>query len=406
LSRTLVLISLLVLASVAAVSAGAKSGGAPYTTDHDLWRAADGGFASWSLDGVALASGGVLQLDLATADSESDPYPGGYQGHNYYNGGSYLVGEAVSPEIAAAPFTEAIPSWNAVTPDGSWVETQIRAHVGDHWTKWYTAGPWASGTGTIQRHSVNLQADGVDGTFAVDTLILNGKKAPPADAYQVKLRLFSTAGAIPTVRFASVALSGGAPERPTLKAGDPTAWNRLVDVPQYSQMVYEDGGNVWCSPTSVSMVLAYWQGYTEAAEPRVRQTVEGVFDWRYDGHGNWPFNTAWAAHEGMEAQVARFTSFRDVERWVMAGVPVVFSWAWKKGEVTGSAVSSSDGHLAVIVGFDAAGNPIVNDPAASTNEDVRRTYDRTELETVWLSASGGTVYLIYPQGRVVPSLGT
>ena len=106
----------------------------------------------------------------------------------------------------------------------------------------------------------------------------------------------------------------------------------------------------------------------------------------------------------MEATVARFTSMNDVEAWVAAGVPVVFSWAWKKGEVTGSAISSSDGHLAVIVGFDAAGNPIVNDPAAATNEDVQRTYDRTELETVWLEASGGTVYLIHPPGHPVPEL--
>ena len=27
-----------------------------------------------------------------------------------------------------------------------------------------------------------------------------------------------------------------------------------------------------------------------------------------------------------------------------------------------------------------------------------------ELETVWLRASGGTVYLIYPEGHAVPSL--
>ena len=404
--RTLVPLLLLVLAAVAALSASAKSGDAPYATDHDLWRASDGGFSSWSLSGVTRGSDGVLRIDLATAASETDPYPaGGYQGHNYYNGGSYLVGEALSPEIAAAPFTEAIPSWNAVTPDGSWVEMQIRAHVGDHWTKWYTAGPWASGTGTIERHSVNLQADGVDGTFAVDTLILNGKKAPPADAYQVKLRLFSTGGAVPAVRFASVALSGAAPIRATLQPGDPANWNTLVDLPEYSQMVYPDGGNVWCSPTSTSMVLAGWQGYSGDPEPRVRQTVVGVFDWRYDGHGNWPFNTAWAAHEGMEAQVARFTSFRDVERWVKAGVPVVFSFAWKKGQLTGSAIPSSDGHLAVIVGFDGSGNPIVNDPASPTNEDVRRPYDRAELETVWLQASGGTVYLIYPQGHPIPAIG-
>jgi hypothetical protein len=94
----------------------------------------------------------------------------------------------------------------------------------------------------------------------------------------------------------------------------------------------------------------------------------------------------------------------DVEEWVAAGVPVIFSWAWKKGEVTGSAVSSSDGHLAVIVGFDGAGNPIVNDPAALANEDVQRTYDRAELETVILQSSGATVYLIHPPGWAVPEL--
>ncbi len=117
-------------------------------------------------------------------------------------------------------------------------------------------------------------------------------------------------------------------------------------------------------------------------ETRVRTTVSGVYDWIYDGHGNWPFNTAFAATEGMEAKVARFTSMNDVEDWVAAGVPVIFSFAWKKGAITGSAVSSSDGHLAVIVGFDGAGNPIVNDPAAPTNEEVQRTYNRAELETV------------------------
>ena len=98
----------------------------------------------------------------------------------------------------------------------------------------------------------------------------------------------------------------------------------------------------------------------------------------------------------MEAKVARFTSMNDVEEWVAAGVPVIFSFAWKKGAITGSAVSSSDGHLAVIVGFDGAGNPIVNDPAAPTNDDVQRTYDRAELETVILQSSGATVYLIHP----------
>jgi hypothetical protein len=84
----------------------------------------------------------------------------------------------------------------------------------------------------------------------------------------------------------------------------------------------------------------------------------------------------------------------------------VISYAWKKSELDGASISSSNGHLAVIVGFDAAGNPIVNDPAEPLgNDDVQRTYDRTQLESLWLEHSGGTVYLMYPPRHAVPDLG-
>ncbi len=409
-SRTLVLISLLVLASVAAVSAGAKSGGAAYQTGYDSWRT----FAGWSHSGTAVAGDGSLTVAASGLTAGTDA-PGAYYGGNYYNGGAYRVGEAISPVTSTAfgvhRGDRLVERDDAPRAPGSRPGSEHGSS--DRWTKWYSLGVWASGETDVSRHSVRLQGD-TDGFVATDTLVLNGKKAPPADAYQTKLQLFTAGTAAPSVRFLSVATSTAAPDRPSLEPRSHLGPITLPSaVPEHSQMVYPDGGNVWCSPTSVSMVLSYWNGYlgtdpgdSGPIETRVRRAVDGVYDWIYDGHGNWPFNTAYAATEGMEASVARFTSMNDVEDWVAAGVPVVFSWAWKKGEVTGSAVSSSDGHLAVIVGFDADGNPIVNDPAASTNEDVRRTYDRTELETVWLSASGGTVYLIYPQGRVVPSLGT
>jgi hypothetical protein len=72
--------------------------------------------------------------------------------------------------------------------------------------------------------------------------------------------------------------------------------------------------------------------------------------------------------------------------------------------LTNSDVDSTSGHLVVLAGFDAAGNPIINDPAAPSNERVRRTYLRAEFEPLWLQASGGTVYLIYPEGTTVPEL--
>jgi hypothetical protein len=164
-------------------------------------------------------------------------------------------------------------------------------------------------------------------------------------------------------------------------------------------MVYPDGGEVWCSPTSTSMVLGYWGWMPGKCEPRVRATKDGVFDWVYDGHGNWPFNTAFAAAQGMEGYVARFTSLAQAEPWIAAGVPVVMSIAWNKGDITGSTIPSTNGHLLVLVGFDERGNPIINDPAAASNDAVRVTYLRSEFEPLWLASSGGTVYLIYPSGQ-------
>jgi len=389
--------------AVALMSVGAAAGkkGTGYQTGFDRWRAADGDFAGWSLSHASASTDGIV---LSAPVAETDPYPaGGYNGHDFYNGGSYVVGEALSPETpTASPLNEGIASWNADTPPGTWIETQVRARIGTRWTKWFNLGVWASDTATVERHSVNGQRD-ADGSAIVDTLVLDGKGGP-GNAYQLKVRLFSADGvATPVVRAMSFAYSTGPGKVSGTSVDDPAVANRVLDLPDCSQMVYSDGGEVWCSPTSTSMVLGYWGVDGSAScEFRVRKAVAGVFDWLYDGHGNWPFNTAYAASQGLEGYVARYTSLRDLEPWIQAGIPVVFSFAWKKSQLDGAAIPSSSGHLAVLVGFDADGNPVVNDPAAPSDATVPRTYDRAQLETVWQEASGGTVYLIFPRGMATP----
>src|SRR5215212_3293214 len=397
------LISAIMLSMVSSVSAKGKGDGG-YQTGFIRWRAAENGFRNWALNGVKLNTS-KLEYDPATATAGNDPYVAGtYNGGNYYNGGSFFVGEATSPEMETTfSYKEAIASWNTSTPAGSWVEIQFRAQYGTRWSKWYVLGIWASDDSTVRRHSVKTQGD-TDGFVAVDTFVSSAKKAT-TNKFQLKLRLFSADGtAIPNVRNASVAYSTSAPKAASVSAGNPAQWNKLINVPECSQMVYPDGGEVWCSPTSTSMVLAYLDHYTGACEPRVRAAVEGVFDWIYDGHGNWPFNTAYAATQGYEGYVARFTSLVKAEEFVAAGVPVIMSIAWGKGELTGADIESTNGHLLVLVGFDAAGNPIVNDPASPTDDSVQKTYQRSEFEPLWLQASGGTVYLIYPQGATVPAI--
>jgi hypothetical protein len=400
----IMLIGVFMLNTVSSVSAKDKG---EFQTGFVRWRAAESGFSSWTLSGVKL-NAGALEFDAGTASAGTDPFAAGaYNGGNYYNGSSFFVGEATSPEISTAfNYTEAIASWNASTPTGSWIEVQFRAQYGTRWSKWYVLGIWAADDSTIRRHSVQSQGDS-DGFVAVDTFVSSAKKAT-TNKFQLKLRLFSANGtATPSVRNASVAYSTSATQKGTVSAGNPANWNTLVDIPECSQMVYPDGGEVWCSPTSTSMVLGYWSGGGEDAVScgtRVRAAVAGTFDWIYDGHGNWPFNTAYAATQGYEGYVARFTSLEKAEEYVKAGVPVVMSIAWGNGDLTGADIGSTNGHLLVLVGFDSAGNPIVNDPASPSNESVQRVYLRDEFEPLWLEASAGTVYLIYPPGTTVPSL--
>ena len=395
------LIGVLMLSTVSSVSAKG-TGDTGYQTGFVRWRAADGQFTGWTLSGAKLTKGGALEFNRAGAVSGSDP-AGTYNNKNYYNGGQYFVGEATSPEIST-PFnyTEAIASWNAATPEGTWVEVQFRAQYGTRWSKWYVLGIWAADYSTIERHSVRLQGD-PDGYVAVDTFVSSNKKET-TNKFQIKLRLFSEDGSVsPTVKNVSVAYSTTAPNSANVSAGNPALWDKNLGVPGCSQMVYPDGGEVWCSPTSTAMVLGYWSKTGSCAE-RVRAAVDGVYDWIYDGHGNWPFNTAYAATKGYEAYVARFTSLAKAEEYIAAGVPVIMSIAWKKGELTGSYIESTNGHLLVLVGFDPDGNPIVNDPASATDGTVRHIYLRSEFEPLWLQASGGTVYLIYPAGTGVPNL--
>jgi hypothetical protein len=56
----------------------------------------------------------------------------------------------------------------------------------------------------------------------------------------------------------------------------------------------------------------------------------------------------------------------------------------------------------VIRGFTAAGDVIVNDPAAARPRGVRRTYDRGQFENAWIPATGGVVYVMRPEGTPLP----
>jgi hypothetical protein len=160
------------------------------------------------------------------------------------------------------------------------------------------------------------------------------------------------------------------------------------------------------------MVLAYYDALPPArayawvghhTDPWVDHAARMTYDYDYDGAGNWPFNTAYAAPLAGKAFVTRLRSLREAERFIVAGIPVVASIAFGRGELDGAPISSTSGHLLVIVGFTKGGDVVVNDPAAATRAGVRRVYARGQLERAWLNGSGGTTYVIRDAAHPLPS---
>ena len=85
--------------------------------------------------------------------------------------------------------------------------------------------------------------------------------------------------------------------------------------------------------------------------------------------------------------------------YLEAGIPIVVSVRFTRAELPEAGYATS-GYLLVIVGFTAAGDVIVNDPASSDDAAVRRVYPRAEFANVWLPStkSGGVAYVIQRAG--------
>lgn len=128
-----------------------------------------------------------------------------------------------------------------------------------------------------------------------------------------------------------------------------------------------------------------------------------MYDHSYQGTGNWPFGVAYAGRYGLDGFVTRLRSLRELERFILAGVPVITSQAFKEHELPGSGYSTG-GHIMVVTGFTAEGDVIANDPAGPSDAAVKRIYPRAAFENVWLRGAGsaGIVHVVHPRDVTLP----
>lgn len=320
--------------------------------------------------------------------------------------------------------TQLIASWNATTPAKTWIEVEARGWTDSGArTAWYVLGRWASGDTDIQRTSVDGQND-AHATVNVDTL--ETKPGVALRSYHLRVGLYREVGSheSPVITLIG-AMTSAIPDRFDVPASKPgKAAGIELPVPAYAQKIhkgrfpeYGGGGENWCSPTATEMVVEYWGRRPRAADlswipagypdRTVDHAARYTYDYAYEGTGNWPFNTAYAAEFGLRGHITRLRSLDDVEDYIARGIPVITSQSFLASELDGAGYGTA-GHIMVVIGFTKDGDVIVNDPASNSDGNVRTVYKRAQFEKIWLrtkrytesgavaSGSGGIVYLITP----------
>ena len=357
-------------------------------------------------------------LFIHSASSDFDVNANGSEGvetnDNIGDGAIVLKSDALngvytSDTINTSPFEYLVLSWNSDTPEGTsiQVEAKVLAKTLDlnggwteTWSNWLSWGTWetfgkrASGTGATDDPVAYVDTD---------TLVVKGSNGETASQIQYRVTLNTGKyGVTPSVRLISGAIRNTLPGQGINKVftDNPNLSNlQVLEVPQFSQMVRDPSiASSICSATSTAMILNYY-----GTEILPEESAWGVYDYNYDGFGNWPFNTAYASSFGYKAYVD-YSTIEGLKREIYYGHPVAVSVKYKNSVnvkanlpvVDGAPIESTNGHLIVVCGFtneNGVDYIIINDSAASSNEGVRVKYRLDQFEAAW-AKSGNIAYII------------
>lgn len=288
--------------------------------------------------------------------------------------------------IGAEPCDRFVASLNPEPfPVGAGLRLSLRLREGEGWSPWAPLGVIGSGRDLPRSESC------AGGNLKVSEDLLQ-TSAPSAE---VELRLEVEAGEMggsPVLR--RLTLVGwradeplGAPEEPLREA-----WGVTLELPERSQRALApELVERACSPTSLSMLLAFHGRDLEPAEVARR-----VHDAGAKIYGNWSFNVALAGELGLRAAVRRWRDLRRIEEEIAAGRPLVISHRYEEGELSDTPLARTSGHLIAVVGFSETGDLVVHDPAAdpARGEAVRRVYRRDEVRRTWLEKGSGIAYQV------------
>lgn len=144
-----------------------------------------------------------------------------------------------------------------------------------------------------------------------------------------------------------------------------------------------------CSPVATAMVMSAHRKrvVTEHVIADCHDPVTGMY-------GLWPLAVRSAASAGLIGAVELFEDWTPALECLSAGLPLVASIRYGSGELPGTPMPSTGGHLVVVNGVDGE-DVLIHDPAAPVHGAVRRRYPLDAFSRAWFRHRGA-VYILCP----------
>lgn len=277
-------------------------------------------------------------------------------------------------KIGLKKFNQLIFSWNALRPQGYYTFTiRVRDSVTKKWYPWHKAAQWGT---KIQRSF----SDGSRASTDYNFVRLELPKYRYADGFSISIighrALIKN---IDRVSINTANLDDFKNESPyRIKDISSILINR---VPRISQMAIKHQANAsLCSPTSITMLTSYLTG--KCIDPK--QVAQRVYDTGLEVYGSWPFNTA-HAYELTRGRyffhIERLANFKQLYTHLRQGIPVIVSVT---GYLRGAPITYKNGHLLVVVGYDAKRKKVwCNDPAFKDKNKTLVAYELNSFLKAW-----------------------
>ncbi len=278
------------------------------------------------------------------------------------------------PDSSAHPFDQGLPSWNGHTPNDKSSFKVLMRFYKNGWSPWLTVGYWKN---NIFPSYGSTSFNG--GKIEIDWAVLNSYYSKWQ--FQVVMKRTAVSEPSPTLRKLSFFVSDHKTTDNVDIASIVNDKPAAIFIP--TQHFYQYGldpgiGGDICSPTSVSMVL---RSYDINVDPL--QFARDNYDDYWGIFGIWPKAVQNAAEHGLNGEVTRYRNWSQARKVLADSGRIVMS----------VGLPLYAGHLMMLAGFDAQGNPIVHDPAKSNGYSYK--FNKTSLSQSWFD-KGGVAYTFFP----------